>query len=287
MSIEKLDFNYVRQEHKSFTTLYNEVIQNINNPFYLGVYCYLSSLPHDWTVSKKQLMNHFKSGRDKIESTMSWLRSNFLLEYHQGRNPDNTFCKNFIIIKDGREFIEKVVNNQQSKSENPAILKTSVADPFPGTLISRYPESPLSGESAPTYINIKDTYKTKEHKINKSQSKKQIASVDLPEWLDKSLWEEFVQFRKEMKKPMTELIQKKTVTRLDKMRSEGQNVEDVLNQSMANGWQGIFEVKSNKGNNYGNQQQRTKSVAEIVWERSTAGLPEFENYRSGQEILPF
>ena len=119
---------------------------------------------------------------------------------------------------------------------------------------------------------------------DKAQPEKQVAVVSLPEWIDKELWEDFKQFRKEMKKPMTELMQKKMINRLEKMRSEGQNVEDVLNQSIANGWQGIFEVKSTKERNYANQQQTSKSAAQRFWERNTEGLPEYDKTIREREI---
>lgn len=86
-------------------------------------------------------------------------------------------------------------------------------------------------------------------KNNKAQSKKQIAcdEIDLPDWLPKQTWEEFKQHRKEIKKPMSVLAQKKTIKQLEKMRDRGQDIESVINQSIANGWQGIFENNQFKG----------------------------------------
>ena len=263
MSIEKLNLTYVRQENKSFTTLYNHVIQNIDDAFVLGVYCYLSNLPPDWTVSKQQLMNHFDVGKDKMIYTMKWLNDNHLIEYHQDRNEDGTLCKNIIIVKDGSEFKKNYCG-------------------LTGVRINRCPDNPVSGKSAPTN-NIYNTNKIKKKKINIPQPKKQVAFVvDLPDWLDKETWEDFKQYRKEIKKEMTELSQKKMIKILDKMRSKGQNVEDVLNQSIANRWQGVFEIKQFKEIQNGNQQ--SKSVAQRVWERSTQGLPEFEKYRNQREL---
>jgi hypothetical protein len=145
--------------------------------------------------------------------------------------------------------------------------------------------TPLGGIAQPIPDNKPDNKQKIKDKI-KAQPKNQVAVVvDLPKWLDKNLWEDFKQFRKEMKKPMTELMQKKMINRLEKMRSEGQNVEDVLNQSMANGWQGVFEVKSTKERSYGNQQSEVKSSAQRFWERNTAGLPEYDRSVRGEREI--
>lgn len=230
MSIEKLNLKLVRQENKSFTTLYNSVVQNITDAFNLGVYCYLSSLPHNWVVSKKQLMNHFCVGKDKISSTMAWLNKNNLIEYIQERKEDGKMGNHIILVKDGSSF-------DGGKS---------------GHRESRLPEKPLTGESAPTNI-IYNTNKTKDKNKTVAQRQKRVASepehIVLPDWLSKELWEEFKQHRKEMKKPMSLLAQKKTISQLDKMRAGGQDIESVINQSIANGWQGLFELKS-QGNVY-------------------------------------
>lgn len=141
------------------------------------------------------------------------------------------------------------------------------------------------GENAQPIPDINTDNKQQIKIKDKAQPKKQVAvEIDLPDWLDKQTWEDFKQHRKEIKKPMSDLAQRKTINQLDKMRSKGQNAEDVLNQSIANGWQGVFEIKQFKEIAYGNQQPKFKSAAEKFWERNTAGLPEFENYRRGREI---
>lgn len=54
---------------------------------------------------------------------------------------------------------------------------------------------------------------------------------------------EFMQFRKDIRKPLTEHALKLLISKLQKMgRTDAERVE-ILNQSMVNGWQGIYEVK--------------------------------------------
>ncbi len=159
MSIEKLDFDYVKQSQKSFTTFLNEVLQQLPSAVVLGVYVYLSSLPPTWVVNKQHLMNHFKLGRDKVGDILKWMNDNHLLSYERDRNPDGTLGKVAIVIKDGKDFIEHI----NAKKEGTTLLKTSsvveVVDKSPTTLLKNQSVvKPECGKSAPTYNinNIKE-----------------------------------------------------------------------------------------------------------------------------------
>lgn len=108
-------------------------------------------------------------------------------------------------------------------------------------------KSPNGNGETPTpipYINTDN----KPYIKDKAQPEKQVAVVSeqivLPDWLPSELWEEFKQHRKSMKKPMSDLAQKKTIKALDKMRAEGQDIVEVIEASIANGWQGVFSIKS-------------------------------------------
>lgn len=155
MSVEKLDFNKVKQSKKGFTTSLNDVIQNIPDAFILGVYVYLSSLPPEWDINRVQLMKHFQVGRDKIHKALSWLKNNLLLTYHQERRKDGTLEESTIIIHEGWNFLEK--------------LSTV---PLTGLLNNRSTAEPLSGESAP----INNIYTKKEIK-----RKREALSYFLPD----------------------------------------------------------------------------------------------------------
>lgn len=92
--------------------------------------------------------------------------------------------------------------------------------------------------------------KDKNNAQNKNRSAAVVSSFVLPDWLPQELWEEFKQHRKDLKNPMTELAQKKSINALDKMRRDGQDIVKVIEASIANGWKGLFEIKSHgvKGN---------------------------------------
>lgn len=69
-------------------------------------------------------------------------------------------------------------------------------------------------------------------------------NVELPEWLDADLWAEWVEFRKQLKKPIkTKKGITETLNNLAEFRANGHLPEIVIRQSIANEWQGLFEPK--------------------------------------------
>lgn len=157
MSVQKLDFSYVKQSKKGFTTFLNEVVQNISNGFILGVYTYLSTLPPEWNVNRVHLSNHFKVGRDKINSALSWLNDNYLIEYKQNHDEKGKFLNSYIEVQDGLEFIENFNKNQTRST---------------GTLKTRLTANPFNGKSAPIN-NINNINKNKKERA----TEKSLSSV--------------------------------------------------------------------------------------------------------------
>ncbi|EPK1263181.1 replication protein, partial [Enterobacter kobei] len=113
---------------------------------------------------------------------------------------------------------------------------------------------PESGnDTYPNQVNTKDKH-TKDNKdnINKPpKSPKPVpfdpAGVELPEWLSVSVWKSWVDYRRDLKKPIKS---QQTVTQainlLERCKCSGYQPEEIINQSIANGWQGLFEPKGAK-----------------------------------------
>ncbi|AWC85769.1 replication protein [Enterobacter cloacae complex sp. FDA-CDC-AR_0164] len=113
---------------------------------------------------------------------------------------------------------------------------------------------PESGnDTYPNKVNTKDKH-TKDNKdnINKPPKSPKPASfdpacVELPEWLSVSVWKSWVDYRRDLKKPIKS---QQTVTQainlLERCKCSGYQPEEIINQSIANGWQGLFEPKGSK-----------------------------------------
>lgn len=78
---------------------------------------------------------------------------------------------------------------------------------------------------------------------NKNEKNEKKKNIGLPDWLDSSVWEDYRQHRKEIKKPMTAKAEALAVNKLDRLRGEGQDVRRVIEQSIEQGWAGLFPVK--------------------------------------------
>ena len=105
--------------------------------------------------------------------------------------------------------------------------------------------------------------KTKEN-INKPPiSPKKVSQkfdpleTELPDWLSAETWLSWVTYRKEIGKSIKS---RQSVTQainvLSRSLEKGYTPEEIINQSIASGWQGIFEPKTPKGKSQPRPQQR-------------------------------
>ncbi|MEY7580301.1 replication protein [Klebsiella quasipneumoniae] len=110
---------------------------------------------------------------------------------------------------------------------------------------------PESGKAYyPNQVNTKDKH-TKDNKDNINNPPKSpravsfdASAVQLPDWLSAEIWSSWVAYRRDLKKPIKS---QQTVTQainlLDRCRQNGYSPDEIINQSIANGWQGLFEPK--------------------------------------------
>jgi phage replication O-like protein O len=90
---------------------------------------------------------------------------------------------------------------------------------------------------------IPKTVKTDPPKSPRGESVKfDPYSIPVPEWLNQQAWYEWIEYRKETKKPIKT---EKTVTKafgvLKECLDNGHDPVDVINRSIANGYQGLFK----------------------------------------------
>lgn len=84
-----------------------------------------------------------------------------------------------------------------------------------------------------------------------------VAAVPF-DWIPKDAWQGFVEMRRKQGAPLTDHATKLIVGKLETLRTSGQNVGEVLDQSTLNGWKGIFAVDERNRNGYKNRAaQRT------------------------------
>lgn len=66
----------------------------------------------------------------------------------------------------------------------------------------------------------------------------------LPDWISKELWASWITFRNDLKKPIkSQQSVTQIINLLTRCRDMGAPPEQIINKSIANGWQGLFEPK--------------------------------------------
>ena len=80
--------------------------------------------------------------------------------------------------------------------------------------------------------------------INQDKTK---ARFSIPNFIPQDAWQGFYEMRKTGKGVFTERAASLIIKQLTQMHSDGQDVSKVLDQSTANGWKGVFPLKTQQG----------------------------------------
>jgi len=82
--------------------------------------------------------------------------------------------------------------------------------------------------------------------LSKSKKEKSGAKAPfvLPEWVNKELWDGFLEMRKKAKASPTRHALDLLIRDLEKLKAEGNDPGDVLEQSIKNSWKGLFAIKN-------------------------------------------
>ena len=83
-------------------------------------------------------------------------------------------------------------------------------------------------------------------KQNNNKNNKQHIFI-VPDWIPQDAWQGFIEMRKAGKGAFTDRAKQLIVNQLKTLHSEGQDVAKVLDQSTANGWKGVFPLKTQQG----------------------------------------
>lgn len=172
---------------------------------------------------------------------------------HKCSAAKSALVKRGILTKTGRVIgINKTVGEWSSLPEKGTEKKQYLKKVnLPESGKKRLPES--GNANYQNQVNTKDKHTkdkhTKDKKDNSNKPPKSpragsfdAASVPLPDWLSAVTWSSWVEYRRDLKKPIKS---QQTVTQainlLDRCRLNGYAPEEIINRSIANGWQGLFE----------------------------------------------
>lgn len=87
-----------------------------------------------------------------------------------------------------------------------------------------------------------------------SAKRKEVLPFVRPDWVPEHPWDGYVEMRTKIRKPMTDNAKWMAVDELRRLTDAGHPPGDVLNQSIFNSYQGLFELKDRRnGNGTGNR----------------------------------
>lgn len=86
--------------------------------------------------------------------------------------------------------------------------------------------------------------------------------MNLPEWLDGELWNEWIAYRREdKKKPASERSQRMTLRKLERLAAQGYDGNRLLEHAIEMEWQGVHAVEECR---HGTNRQRTQARPSAV-----------------------
>ena len=117
-----------------------------------------------------------------------------------------------------------------------------------------YPSSHANGKQLDTQLQLQ------KHKELEPKAKARCA-FELPPWVPQEAWNHYTEMRNRIRKPMTDQAKKWAVKLLESLRKRGHEPRAVLEQSVFNSWQGLFEVKGDGTHQHSVKQSRAREVA--------------------------
>jgi len=204
------------KKDNNFTTINNEFIFNKNLSLKAkGLLCHILALPNDWKLYVEEVEKWHKDGKRAIYSAFKELKENGYLEREQNRSNGKIVGWDYIIYE--KPYTQKLhvqnVDVENVDVQNQPLLNTN---------------------------NTKDLIK-----LNTNNSKTE--GIEYPFELNVEAWESWKEFRKkEYRKSYKNLGEKAAIKKLLKLSTSKEEQALILEQSMENGWIGIFALKSEK-----------------------------------------
>ena len=204
------------KKSSNFTTINNEFIFNKEMSLKAkGLLCHLLALPESWDLYVEEVEKWHKDKKDSIYSGFKELMNLGYVERIQKREAGKFKGFDYVVFEKPKRDLSETV---MSETENPQLLKT--------------------------YI-----------KLNTDIIKKEEFDFEELEELNVEVWKKWRAYRKETfrltYKPIGEKAAIGKLMRLSQGCHEVQ--EQIIQQSIENGWKGIFNLKEQK-------QSKTKSA---------------------------
>lgn len=211
-----------------------------------GLHSLMLSLPDDWDYSIAGLTTLSKDGKDGVMSALNELEKFGYLKRTRNHDESGKFAGyDYDIFEQPQENV-------------PYSEKPNTAKP--------YSEKPNT-ENPPQYITNQSNNKESSTDLIKEKKERKKGSLTYDEIIAglvknenvKSTLYEFIKMRKFIKKPLTDFALKKLINKLFRLSSDPAEQVSILETSIMNNWQDIYELKEKKDDEvFGNRDMQGK-----------------------------
>ena len=88
--------------------------------------------------------------------------------------------------------------------------------------------------------------------------------VATPQIVSRTNWLAFVEMRKKIRKPLTDRGANLIIKKLERLQAEGDNPDQVIEQSIMHDWAGVFELRKEKSNGKSFAEKRSEKSATAI-----------------------
>lgn len=220
------------ERNGNYTTMCNYHLRDNNLSLKAkGLLSEILSLPNEWEYSIEGLVKINKESELAIKNALKELKDNRYL-WIEKIYPDKTESHKIEYIyhiyekpyTDIQEVENQEVENQPL--ENQAFENQGVEN------------------QGQINTNILNTNQLKKEKSNKDNKYNALDSI--PDEKLRMALEDFIKHRKDIKRPLTQKALELNIKKLDKLATDNDEKIDIINQSIENGWVGLFPLKKDK-----------------------------------------
>lgn len=179
------------------------------------------------------------------------------------------------IIADGYEIEQERKKKQAERKRK----SRSMSQDSHAHVTGQSQDTPLDGFNGFPHPSLTSLNPTKENPPKGGQKKNPQV---IPSWMPLAEWEAFKQMRLKIKKPMTAHAEDLAISKLDRFRMGGHDPTEILNQSILNNYQDLFEPRKQHANSdYKSKESNTTSSLRALHRAGNRAGSSGEN-RSGE-----
>lgn len=236
-------------KNKDYTTMSNRHLRDTDISWQAkGMLSFMLSNSDTFDYSIQGLTKCATNGESSVRSILKELKESGYLQTHPVTNERGQ-------ITDWAYDIFEVPHDEYPAAENPVVENPHVENQPQRNTNTNNLRSIHSSPTINSSPTTSTTQKQKEIKTNLiKESKEKVVDLSFVSIHYQDTFKRFLDYRVEIKKPLKEVSWKAAYEKLYQLsKGDPSTAQKIVDQTIANGWQGLFELKENRnGNNNGN-----------------------------------